>query len=635
MKLFTVILLVCGICLGGNAWADETSKDNCVLVASGDTLSKIARTLDSTVSELAKKNGIQNSDIIYPGQKICRDGDTTREKGAPNQQQEEKQRPSHAGAANIAGIDIPEGYTPYKEVGRNPLVPVKKKDARSVSVIEIDALNHIGVSGSDLDVVRKAIADGTADQVELLPGTKFISMSERGRGMSVKVTHNRVATWKTPESAVVVTLLDGRKIVRIDSCSNWAQVEVPPKEPEPSIAVAAVTPEPEVTPEEQGVELCGLDDHDLFGSIGRTDGNGSKTGWRYADGFACIAKGRVDGGTVKGGVGGLYGDSKGHATTDGFAYSGKRYGWGPTVKYVDDDGWDARIGFFPWGKFLNDGHSANGDYAQTRDFDMRGSNFGFNLYWRELAGEKWFPKTQIYGSVFKLFAKNLQHSWQGNQIADTSDLKSSWLQSLGIREFIYQGPVKPWISLEYFAEIPHTRNLTGMLGVTDEDEIFWAGIGLTRNLEKGGYAPTGMVGFDAGNGVRKLRSNVRHDEWVSTETSYYDEATGAFTLKRPESGTDATRVAKFDVATGSFGRTNGDATPVQPIMQVAKTDVRQAPSRTSRSLMKSDGEQTRWTYAGFGNKTQFNALPAVKPPVQKATVDKPATDSGFGGWNNR
>lgn len=633
MKLFAVILLVCGICLGGNAWADETSKDNCVLVASGDTLSKIARTLDSTVSELAKKNGIQNPDIIHPDQKICREGNAPKENTTPKQKPEEKQRAPHMGVTGITDTVIPEGYTPYSTTGVNPLVRQCPVDA--VSPIEKVALARIGVSSSDVENIEREISSGTVHQTLVPAGTKFSVMTEHGRRKnSVRVAYNLIATWGIPKQGLVFDLPDGRKIARLDCC-NWAQVEVPPKEPEPSIAVAAVTPEPEVTPEEQGVELCGLDDHDLFGSIGRTDGNGSKTGWRYADGFACIAKGRVDGGTVKGGIGGLYGDSKGHATTDGFVYSGERYGWGPTVKYVDDDGWDARSSFFPWGKFLNDGHNANGDYAQTRDFDMRGSNFGFNLYWRELAGEKWFPKTQIYGSAFKLFDQDLQHSWQGNQIADTSDLKSSWLLSLGIREFIYQGPVKPWISLEYFAEIPHTRNLTGMLGVTDEDEILWAGIGLTRNLEKGGYARTGMVGIDVGNGIRKLRSNVRHDEWVSTETSYYDEATGAFTLKRPESGTDATRVAKFDVATGSFGRTNGDATPVQPIMQVAKTDVRQAPSRTSRSLMKSDGEQTRWTYAGFGNKTQFNALPAVKSPVQKATVAKSATDSGFGGWNNR
>lgn len=633
MKFFMMILLFCGVCLGGNAWADEVNENGCAIVVRGDTLSKIARTLHSTVSDLAKRNGIRNSNSIYPNQKICREGDTPSEDTTLKPKPEETQRAPHVGVTGDAGIG---GYTPYKEVGRNPLVSWKKKDVRSVSAIELDALNHIGVSGSDLEVVRKAIADGTAEQVELLPGTKFVSMSERGRGKSVKVTRNRVATWKSPEPAVMVTLSDGRKIARINSCSNWAQVEVPPKEPDPSVAIAAVTPEPEEIPEEKGVDLCGLDDHDLFGSIGRTDGNGSKTGWRYADGFACIAKKRVDGGDVKVGVGGLYGDSKGHTTTDGFQYSGDRYGWGPTAKYIDDDGWDARVGFFPWGKFSNDGQSADGNYVQTRNFDMRGVNFGVNLYQRELAGEKWFPKTQIYGSAFKLFDQDLQHSWQGNAIADTSDLKSSWLLSFGIRQFLYQASIKPWVSAEYFGEIPHTRNVTGMIGVTDEDEIFWAGIGLTRNLEKGGYARTGMIGIDVGNGVRKVRSDARHDEWVAQETSYYDEETGAFTLKRPDLGSSSTGVAKFNIATGSFEK--GDVAPSQPVTRTAKAEVRQEPPRKWNPLMKSDGQQSQkaWLHTGFGDKTTLvPSKSAAVSSVQTIAVAESENISGFGGWNNR
>ena len=539
MTRFFLSLVFACVLLGGNAWADE----GCATVRRGDNLTKVARELNSTVPDLAAKNGIKDPNRIYPGQKICLEEakDSAQDPKASRVQQSKHKSPKKA-ETGVAD-DILAGYTPYAEIGVNPLIAKRSGNAKMLSQIERDALLHIGVAKDEIALIEQSLVNGTAEEALLQPGTKFVSMSERGKGKNaVKVTRNRIATWTVPERAVVITLPDGRKIARMDSCSNWAQVEVEPEQPE-SIAIAAVTPRPEESQKEEGIELCGLDDHDAFLSTGRTDGNGSKTRWNYASVFACIAKGRVDGGIVKAGVGGVYGSHKGHATTDGFQYSGNRYAWGPEAKYVDDDGWDARVGFFPWGKFSNDGKSADGDYVQTRDFGMRGVDFGINLYQREMVGEEWFPKTQIYGSYFKLSAKDVHHSWQGNSIVDTSDLKSSALLSLGVRQFIYQGPVKPWFSLEYFSELPSVRSLTGMIGVTDEDEILWAGIGLTRNLEKGGIARSWMLGVDVGNGVRKFRSDVRNEEWKNVNTAYYDGKTGAFTVKRPETSGAASAVS--------------------------------------------------------------------------------------------
>ncbi len=520
MNRFFLCLFFVFIFLGGNAWADEAKKD-CITVQPGDNLTKIARTLDTTVSDLAGKNGIENPNRINPGQIICLEGG---------------QKPTKASKEPETGVasNAPTGYAPYAETGVNPLVPEGKRNPQLLSQVEKDALHHIGASGQDIDAIEAAISGGKAEAISLLPGTKFVSMSERGgKGKSVKITRNRIATWKAPEKAVVVTLSDGRKIARIESCFNWAHVEVEPTR-SASIAVAAVTPQLEPTPE-PGVELCDLDDHDLFASVGRTDGNGSKTGWRYAAGFACIAQGRVDGGTVKAGVAGVYGDHSGRATADGFRYSGNKFAWGPAVKYLDDDGWDARLGVLLWGKFHSDGHSADGKYVQKRDFSMRGLDFGMNLYQREIDGEKWFPKLQLYGAYSVLSGKKLSHSWEGVSIPDTGNLESDSLLSVGARLFVYQAAVKPWISVEYFAERPSAGNLTGMIGVTDEDEILWAGVGFTRNLEKGGTARSWMVGVDVGNGIRVLRGKLRHDEWVAANTSHYDEETGAFSLAKSPS----------------------------------------------------------------------------------------------------
>ncbi len=610
MTRFVLFLIFACISLGGNAWADEV-KEGCVTVQRSDNLTRVARALNSTVSNLVVVNGIKDQDRIYPGQKICRDADV--KNPAMDSEPLQQKKPAKPNAPKNSETDIAEtkGYTPYAETGRNPLVSKNEQNPKILTQIEKDALRHIGVGEQDISRIEQSLSEGKAESVSLLPGTKFVSMSERGKGKgAVKITRNRIATWKDPEHATIVTLSDGRKIARIDSCSNWTQVEVEPQLE--SIAIAAVTPEPEEVPKEEGVELCGPDDHDAFLSRGRTDGNGSKTGWKYASGSVCLAKTRVDGGTAQGGIGGLYGDHQGHATTDGFQYSGKRYGWGPDAKYIDDDGWDVRLGG-RFGKSSNNGRSADGDYAQTRNFNLRGVDFGINLYQRELAGEKWFPKTQIYGSYFKLSARDLHHSWQGNQIADTSDLKSSSLFSIGVRQFIYQGAVKPWISLEYFAEFPSTRNLTGMVGVTDEDEILWAGIGLTRNLEKGGVARSWMVGVDVGNGIRKLRSDARHEEWESANTSYYDEDTGAFTVKRPETSgdTSSSSIARFDIASGKFVKQGvsleskpttlipKEAQPDTPVAAIAPASEAQHPSVL---LSQEPVAEDRWATAGWGNK---------------------------------
>lgn len=609
MTRFVLFLIFACISLGGNAWADET-REGCITVQRSDNLTRVARALNSTVSNLVVVNGIKDQDRIYPGQKICRDADVKNPAmDSEPLQQKKPAEPAPRNSETGVASNIPARYTPYAETGVNPLL--KNCPIDNVSAIEKVALSQINVAESDVENLRRSIVSGSIQQSSLPADTKFRVMTERGKGGSVKVSFNRIATWKTPKQALVFDLPDGRRLARLDDCCNWTQVEVEPQ-PE-SIAIAAVTPEPEEIPEEEGVELCGLDDHDAFLSTGRTDGNGSKTGWKYASGFVCLAKARVDGGTVLGGVGGLYGDHQGHATTDGFQYGGKRHALGPDAKYIDDDGWDVRVGG-RFGKSSNNGHSADGDYAQTRNFNLRGVDFGINLYQRELAGEKWFPKTQIYGSYFKLSARDLHHSWQGNQIADTSDLKSSALLSLGVRQFIYQGPVKPWISLEYFAERHSTRNLTGMIGIAmDEDEILLAGIGLTRNLEKGGTARSWMVGIDVGNGIRKLRSDARHEEWESANTSYYDEETGAFTVKRPEvkRGDSPSSVARFDIASGQFVKRSvsleakpatlipREAQPETPVAAIALASEVQHPSAL---LSQEPVAEDRWATAGWGDK---------------------------------
>lgn len=551
MTRFIVALFFASFCLGNSAWAKE-AREGCVQVKPGDTLWGISRSLKTTVSDLAAKNSIRNPSRIHPGQKICRDeeGENPSKESDVPQKQPEKPKILKTTQTDVASV---EGYTPYVEVGRNPLVPKEKRDPQKVSPVEKDAIIHVGGSILDAQEIEQMVLEGKCENISIPKGQRIVAMSEAGKH-GVKITYNRVTAWSGTRRGIKCTTSSGFVAWRSDDCFNWMRPFVEPKETPEAVALTAVTPEPEPKPEES--EGCGWDDYDLFLSRGGTHGNGSSTTYNYADGFVCLYKTRVDNGTVKAGAEGLASNWQGSAD-DGFGYRGKKYGVGPAGKYFSDDGWDARLGLL-FGGVANDGHSADGNYQQERNFRFFGPTAGINLYQREMAGEKWFPKTQLWFSAFKLHGASLSQSWQGMSIQDTSNLKSSWLISAGVREFIYQGPIKPWVSASLDEEIPMTRNLTLILGVTDEKEILWAGVGGTRDLKHGGWARSWMVALDAGNANREIRSDARHDNWVATETSYYDEETGAFTTKKQEEGDDAIpspsspSVARFDIASGQF-----------------------------------------------------------------------------------
>ena len=96
----TVGFLLLFLVLSGNALAGE-GNDSCVLVRNGDNLWKISSVLRVPVRDLAVNNGIKNPNRIHPGQRICR-GNHEELDGKP--------------------AEVAEGYTPYAEAGRNPLV---------------------------------------------------------------------------------------------------------------------------------------------------------------------------------------------------------------------------------------------------------------------------------------------------------------------------------------------------------------------------------------------------------------------------------------------------------------------------------------------------------------------------------
>ena len=115
MTRFVLFLIFACISLGGNAWADEV-KEGCVTVQRSDNLTRVARALNSTVSNLVVVNGIKNQDRIYPGQKICREVDVkVPAMDSKPLQQKKPAEPAPRNSETGVASNIPAGYTPYAE----------------------------------------------------------------------------------------------------------------------------------------------------------------------------------------------------------------------------------------------------------------------------------------------------------------------------------------------------------------------------------------------------------------------------------------------------------------------------------------------------------------------------------------
>ena len=215
-----------------------------------------------------------------------------------------------------------------------------------------------------------------------------------------------------------------------------------------------------------------------------------------------------------------YNDWWGESEAEDFEYEGRRQLVKlPSYKFINPiDHRDFGMELL-FGKEKQKGWSKDQKYESNSRFDLVGLGAFGNFYAREEEGERWWPKTQIWGSVLKVTGKEASHSWDGYSIADTSDLENfDWAVDVGVRQYIYDFDwLRTYGLVGYTAELDFYESLNAMLGVSDIHDIIFLEAGWGFDLKSGGD-PTelGNVGVDITNlvsyGVGKIRkAKVRMD----------------------------------------------------------------------------------------------------------------------------
>jgi hypothetical protein len=407
-----------------------------------------------------------------------------------------------------------------KKFGRAPLLSKKQVAARlrgeqPLLNVERQVLAEQGLSAQEIEECNQEVLGQNKKFDVIHTGTKLGWTSGRGGKITGAFVYTGapVLTLKCASGRVQQVVFDAGK----ESCGNWTNgnpqpehfIHVPPKPmPQPEIPVVK-------TPEERAEEsLIGLD-YDLWLSAGGVHGNGSDTFFQYAAGGLYVYK-DVENGRVEVGVAGHFGHSGGEAHPSGFRYEGNRFGVGPAVKYFNWDGWDARGSIFVGG--VNEtGISEDGLFKQARNALDLGVDAGINYYPRQLAGERWFPKTQGYAQLAWILSSNAHASYAGKAVDPGDYSKISFVGGVGVRQFIYDPesiPIRTFCGADWFAELPSSSALNVSCGITDRHEILWAWVGPSFDLIHGGKAGLWTVGVDSGNGIRYIRKEYRKGTFV-------------------------------------------------------------------------------------------------------------------------
>lgn len=367
-----------------------------------------------------------------------------------------------------------------------------------------------------------------------------------------EVWYNLTTGWDSSwEYAAKDYGVDGYHVVHVIKCNNWGGWKelTPEPSPEPNPGPSPEpTPEPspdfppdiedqqppvtQITPPEA---LCAWD-WELFAITGgETDFQGNKDWFLGLEGalypFIMEGKNAKD----EFGIGGRVNLWDG-ITSEKFNFDGGYAALGPAWKHANYSGWDTGSKIL-FGKLWENGKDATGDYKSNRDFGITGIGLSYNNYERELRGEKIIPEWQLYGAMFIPISKDVRHSWQGKNIADTKDLeKFNYLLSVGGRVFLYQGEyIRPYIQAGYFAEDPITHSLSFRLGVSDVHKIIFAGIGPNINLDNSTLALAGDVGIDIMRAIEFGRAQHRRNAMIEAiqnrpEVKSFDSNTGVLIL---------------------------------------------------------------------------------------------------------
>lgn len=130
--------------------------------------------------------------------------------------------------------------------------------------------------------------------------------------------------------------------------------------------------------------------------------------------------------------------------------------------YISDDLWDLQVGFPMIGRLSED--FSSGDYASFRRFWMLTAVVNANQFKDKLLGKTTLYETQESLVVGVPFARSVHHTWQGNEIADTAELRRmSLYANFAVREYLWRTWINTTVgNLEVYGELGGVLEIPGV-----------------------------------------------------------------------------------------------------------------------------------------------------------------------------
>ncbi len=490
-------------------------------------------------------NELQKCGKIEPGQVLkLPEGVTPTEKSVRAQKPQSKPVvKTEVPKALRAPMTNDTGEILYRTVGRAPLLNCGKRDIADISK---EAWNVLGLSEEDRAylTLNADLANGPRINItaveglmKLDTGIRLESVTFCRNGKVVAMGPMRTA-WDADKAVYGerFVLPSGKVLVWMRNCFNWVIlpeektvfVPTPPPPEEPQITAAPVLP-PELPSEpaplpptlvaEESEPLCRFDPHAVLGQEHepRHDGGDQADSTFVNLGLFCTWRNASDTGTHGLGLNLTASEWSGTVNQRAGKYDGNLYLFGPAYEFISDNGWDTTVSVPMYGKLKE--RFAQDKYQSTRDFDLIGLSTGANFYQRRLAGEKWLPEVQVFGTAAKPLSRLVAHSWDGQAIADTAELsRFGHYLNVGVRAWLYETDeslVLPYAQLGYFLETPSSESMSARLGISDPARIVGFGIGFDHDLKRGGNVAAWGWWLDIVKGVQVGRSMYRKHQVIT------------------------------------------------------------------------------------------------------------------------
>lgn len=476
-----------------------------ITVKSSDTVSKIAQRYGVKTSNLCAQVKGGNCNVIRPGQKFVISIGAAA-KSSVNSAVSKSVSQVHVPTASASGEFL------WKVVGGAPLRGCGAKDDATINA---EAWQVHGISPENQEELKKLVSARSFSFKKLSVGERFESVTFCEKGHAVLRT-NVVAAWDMAKTVMAeeYVLSDGTVWYWVRNCGNWVPglpqtpkapelppqvvVKEPPQAPPPVVAEPPKSEEPPVSSppvaEKKQEALCEFDPKLVFGEEYEPQYRGDHSKASYLSAAAyCTWRGKD--GTH--GLGAMLLASKWNGTVNHGAghFDGSFVQYGPSYEYIADDGWDLQIGLPMFGKLKE--HYQGGEYESHRNFRTLGVTASANFYQPKMDGKEWFYETQVSGTAAVPVGKSVSHTWQGREIADTSELsKLSYYANVTVREYITRvktnsvlGELELYGQTGFLFEIPGSRMGELRVGVAGFERCVGVGAGVDFNLISDSVVP--------------------------------------------------------------------------------------------------------------------------------------------------